>query len=218
MDAGMLDSILPGDAAMTWLVSAVSLAAVWLPFVRGFRLSLQAWAATRRVPEAELRQATGEDGGARVQPISLLMLRILRKALRENEKEGHPTDFIFDATRQYVINEYDDNYTRIISMYASLLPPIGFIGTTGGMLILFLSMHLDNGSLELGALAVALTSSIFALMGYSVLEGLKIRLYGRLLDCVGDVHSLFREADTRREQARAVIGRVATEARAVATP
>ncbi len=196
-----MESFVPGDQAMTWVVTTLSLVAVWLPFFRGFKLVLQAWTATSRVEAARLRKGGDGHDEYRVEPIALLMMRILRKALRENnESERHPSDFVFDATRQYVINEYDDNYTRLISMYASLLPPIGFIGTTGGMLILFLSMHFSNSSLQLGALAVALTSSIFALIGFSVLEGLKIRLYGRLLRCLGDVHALYREADARREQ------------------
>ncbi len=88
-------------------------------------------------------------------------------------------------------------------MFGSLLPPIGFIGTTGGMLILFLSMQVSDSSLELGALALALTSSIFALIGFSILEGLKIRLYGRLLLSLRDVQLLFEEADQRREAKKA---------------
>ena len=46
--------------------------------------------------------------------------------------------------------------------------------------------------MELGAVAVALTSSIFALIGYAVLEGMKIQLYGRLMEGVGDVLSMQR--------------------------
>jgi hypothetical protein len=208
-----MDALIPGDETLTWLVTIFALLAVWLPFVRGLRLSLQAWSATRSCSAAELRQggARSETGG--VEPIALLMMRILRKALRENnESERHPTDFVFDATRQYVINEYDENYTRLIGMYASLLPPIGFIGTTGGMLILFVSMHFANASLELGALAIALTSSIFALIGYSILEGVKIRLYGRLLVALRGVHDLYREAEERQDRGASPAGRVAVGA------
>jgi hypothetical protein len=128
------------------------------------------------------------------------MIRVLQKSLREGEREGQPSDFIFDATRQYILNEYEHHYSRLITMYASLLPPIGFIGTTGGMLILFLSMHLADDSLELGALAIALTSSVFALIAYAGLEGLKIRLYARLLGSIRDVEALYHKADARREQ------------------
>ena len=91
---------------------------------------------------------------------------------------------MIDASRQYAVNEYDSHYAQRISMYSNILPPLGFIGTTSGLLILFFSMHAASASLELGALALALVSSILALMGFAVLEGLKIGLYGRLLSCL----------------------------------
>jgi hypothetical protein len=133
------------------------------------------------------------------EPISLLMMRVLRKSMRQNDMSDHyPSDFVFDAARQYAMHEYSSHYASLISMYASLLPPIGFVGTTGGMLILFLSMHLGDSALELGALAVALTSSVFALVAFSVLEGLKVRLYRRLLVCLSDVQGLFDQAEEKR--------------------
>lgn len=193
-----MDSML-GDEMMTWLVSGVALAAVCVPFIQGLRTALSAWSATRRVSSEELRRGKVDREGTS-EPLSILMLRVLQKSLREGEREGQPSDFIFDATRQYVVNEYEHHYARLITMYASLLPPIGFIGTTGGMLILFLSMHLADDSLELGALAIALTSSVFALIAYAGLEAMKIRLYGRLLDSLRDVESLYQQADARREQ------------------
>ena len=42
---------------------------------------------------------------------------------------------------------------------------------------------------------------MFALIAYAGLEGLKIRLYSRLLDSLRDVEALFHKADARREQA-----------------
>jgi len=69
----------------------------------------------------------------------------------------------------------------------------------GLALILFIFMHLDDDSLELGALAIALTSSVCALVAYAALEGFKIRLYARLLDSIRDVESLYHQADARRE-------------------
>jgi len=189
-----------GDEMMTWLVTGVALAAVCVPFLQGLRRALGAWSATRRVSSEELRQGKANRPGSN-EPLALLMLRVLQKSLREGEREGQPSDFVFDASRQYVLNEYENHYARLITMYASLLPPIGFIGTTGGMLILFLSMHLADDSLELGALAIALTSSVFALIAYAGLEAMKIRVYGRLLDSLRDVETLYQQADARREQA-----------------
>jgi hypothetical protein len=182
------------------MLTVVALVCTWVPFYKAIRVTLRGWSATRRVDVGTLRQ-TGPPQRGKTEPFATLMMRILRKSLRENE--DHPTDFVFDATRQYVMNEFEVNYTRLISMFGNLLPPIGFIGTTGGMLILFLSMQVSDSSLELGALALALTSSIFALMGFSILEGLKIRLYGRLLMSLRDVQLLFEEADQRHEANKA---------------
>jgi hypothetical protein len=190
--------MLSGDALLTAMVSVGALLAVWVPFYRGLRVFFDARSATRRITGDSLRRALRDGTPDSVPPIALQMLRLLARALRENES-GHPRDFLVDATRQYVVNEYDASYARRISMYSNLLPPIGFIGTTGGLLILFFSMHASNASLELGALALALTSSIFALMGFAVLEGLKIGLYGRLLTCLGDALQVATSRDARGE-------------------
>jgi hypothetical protein len=209
----MVSSML-GDEMMTILVTGIALGAVLVPLVQGLRVVMGGWSATRRVGAEELRRGKPDRAGG-AEPLSLLMLRVLQKSLREGEREGQPSDFVFDASRQYILNEYDHHYARLITMYASLLPPIGFIGTTGGMLILFLSMHLADDSLELGALAIALTSSVFALIAYAGLEGLKIRLYARLLDSLRDVQGLYQQADARREQSAP--GRSATQQGATAS-
>lgn len=191
----MNETITP-DLVLTCVMSAVALAAVWFPLYRGLRLCLEARAATRRLDAPELKRRMEHGQGGPGEPLAMLMIRTLVKSLRESQ--GHPREFIVDATKQYVVNEYDAHYARRISMYANLLPPIGFIGTTTGLLILFIAMHLADGSLELGALAIALTSSIFALIGFSMLEGLKIRLYGRLLDCLDEVLELQRRSEESR--------------------
>jgi biopolymer transport protein ExbB/TolQ len=200
----MMDTLLGGES-LTWMVTLLALIVVWVPFYRGLKLSFQAWSATRRIERSELRSALQRRGYASqqgdrddVEPLALLLLRILRKSLQAADAEEHPPDMIYDASRQYVMNEYDLYYTRPITMFASLLPPIGFIGTTVGMLILFVSMHQANASLELSALAVALTSSIFALIGFAILEGVKIHLYRRLLLCLREVQSLFEDTEASR--------------------
>ena len=191
-----IGSMFSGEVATTALVSACSLLAVWIPFYRGLKIFFEARVATRSLGPSALRRALREGGtkGGRhhVKPISVLMLRVLRKSVREDQ--SYPMEFVIDATRQYVVNEYDANYARRISMYSNILPPIGFIGTMGGLLVLFLSMHLADGSLELSAVALALTSSIFALIGFAVLEGLKIGLYGRLLSCLQEALTVADEA------------------------
>jgi hypothetical protein len=190
------------EETIAWLLTAAALSCTLVPFYKGLRVCLSGWVATRRVDPQELRKAGNAQPTSGVEPFALLMMRVLGKSLRENEQGADPSDFIFDASRQYVMNEFEAHFTRMISMFGSLLPPIGFIGTTGGMLMLFLSMSASNSSLELGALALALTSSIFALVGFSILEGMKIRLYSRLLIALGDVQALFDAAEGKREARR----------------
>ena len=173
--------------------------AVLVPFSNGIRAVISAWSATRRVGPEELRRGQSDRSGG-AEPLAILMVRILQKSLRENEHDGQPSDFVFDASRQYVMNEYEHNYARLISMYANLLPPLGFVGTTGGMLINFLSMHTKDEGLEVISLALALSSSFFALFSFAMLDALKLRLYSRMLAATRDVQVLYNKAESRRDQ------------------
>jgi hypothetical protein len=198
MSSELLESGLVGTLALTTLVSLLTLAGTGVPFYRGLRIFFEAYAATRLVQKSELRQDTRDAGPGGVEPLGKLLVRIIQKSVRESG-DGQPRDFIVDASRQYVMNEYDAHYSQRISMYANILPPIGFIGTTTGLFILFLSMRVSSESLELSALALALTSSIFALIGFAVLEGLKIFLYGRMLASLSHVLAM-RGASPRASQ------------------
>ena len=189
------------DVTVTLLVSAFALLAVWIPFYRGLKVCIQGLAVTRTMGVAELGTRLQQRAAETNEPISLRMLRVLGRSLRENQGDTFPTDFVVDASRQYVTNEYDATYARPISMYANILPPIGFIGTTGGLLILFLSMRIASDSLEMGALAMALTSSIFALIGFAVLEALKIRLYGRMLEGIDEAIAYYRSVSQKKKEA-----------------
>ena len=177
-----------GDFGVSVLLATGSLLAVWVPFWRGVRLCRRARAATRRVDPAEIGRRRRRGDADRGESLGLHLLRVADQSLRELRSAGahEPRSFVLDAARQHTENEYDTCYARPISMYANILPPIGFIGTPAGLLILFLSMRLSSGSLELGALALALTSTLFALIGFAALESLKIRLYGRLLGSLDD--------------------------------
>jgi hypothetical protein len=188
----------PGGAfgvVLTVLISGVTLLGTGMPFVRGLRVAFQGLVATRQVDSATLQKGVARTAERQIEPMAVLLIRVIRKALKSNP-DGQSVDFVVDAGRQYVMHEYDAHYAQRISMYANILPPIGFIGTTTGLFVLFLSMRVGSDSLELSALALALTSSIFALIGFAVLEGLKIHLYGRLL------RSLNHALDTQRRSAR----------------
>ncbi len=188
------------DLTLTFLLTAVSLLAVCVPLWRGLGIGLRALLVTRRVPPGEIEQRLSQ-GASRSAAVTLQMLQVLRRAARENERR-HPMDFLVDASRQCVANDYDAHYARPLSMCANILPPIGFIGTTGGLMVLFVSMRIASESLELGALAMALGSSIFALLGYTLLEGLRFRLYRRLLARLDEALEFQRDV-ARRSRGRA---------------
>jgi len=70
-------------------------------------------------------------------------------------------------------------------------------------LILLVSKHIQGTPLELGALGLALISTICALLGYALLEALRLRIYGRLLRCLDEVVSVHRAFEERQEKSPA---------------
>jgi len=178
------------------LVPLTAVAVFALPFSRGLRLCLQALAVTRAVEPGEIERRLERPAREPLESITLRMLRVLRRALRE-AGDGHPAEFLIDASRQYVANEYEAHWARPISMSANLLPPLGLIGTTAGLLALFLSKEVDSQSLELGALGLALISTIAALTAYAWLEAFKVRLYHRMLARLDDALAFFRSTSAR---------------------
>lgn len=172
------------ELLLTLVVSLIALLAVLVPFCRGLALSLGARQLTRRVAHEELQHRLAANAVPN-EPITLAALRVLEESL-EDERDPHPLPFIRDATKQYMLNEYETAYAQPVSMFANLLPPIGFIGTTVGLAFLLASMHLANENLQLGALAVALSSTIVALLCFAILETLKVGLYRRVVRCLDD--------------------------------
>ena len=172
------------ELVITSAVSVLSLLAVALPLLRGLRVCFRARLATRWIPRTELCQLQRSHAPEPGEALAVLLVRVIESARAEGADGNQPAEFLRDAAKQYVLNEYEANYAQPISMYSNILPPLGFIGTTVGLLVLFVSMHLSNESLQLGALAIALTSTIFALIGLALLESLKIGVYSRLLRCI----------------------------------
>jgi biopolymer transport protein ExbB/TolQ len=164
------EGLLGLELVATALISTLALLAVWIPFWRGLRLALRARAATSC-------EFSGLE--AREDSLALLLLRILQDSFQQNQA-GHPAALLRDASKQYVMHEYEEAYERPLAMYANLLPPIGFIGTTLGLIVLFAAMQLSNQGMQLGALSLALTSTLFALVSFAVLEACKVALYKRL--------------------------------------
>jgi hypothetical protein len=201
MDAGLFSRLVASETGLTTLAAVVALVAVWIPFFRGMRVCLRAVAATRRVLGSDLRRGRSASEAAG-EPLALLFVRVVRQSLRESHAEGLPRDFVLDASKQYVLNEFETHYARPISMYANLLPPIGFTGTTVGILMRLLSMHLSNQALELGALATALVATVLALVGFASMESVKVWLYNRLLRCLEEALAVVRLAEAEPPERR----------------
>lgn len=164
----------------TACAAALSMAGVALPFARALMVVVGAHALTAR-----------GKGGLR-SPVAGVVDDVVAEASRN---PSTPLPFLRDAAKQYVLHEYAANYERPLSMYANLLPPVGFIGTTLGLVVLFGSMQFSHAALEVGALGLALSSTLFALTGYATLESLRIALYGRLIRQIDDAltaHSAHR--------------------------
>lgn len=169
--AGLLE-ISGGAAQVTLAVSLLSLLAVWWPLMHGTLLCWRARAATR-LPDP----ARADDGGVGGRIADLIAE--VRQATA-SAAAAEPDAFVRDAARQLVVEEYETSFAEPISMYSNLLPPIGFIGTVCGLALMLYSVRTSQDLLQLGGLAMALSSTIFALIGYAILESVKIHLYGRL--------------------------------------
>ncbi len=163
------------------IVTLMALVAVFFPFWWGLRACMRGFAVTRKVTAGEIQKALASDMPAPHEPIAVQVLRVLRASQKDNH-EKMPMAFLIDASRQYVTNEYEANYAKPITMFSNILPPIGFIGTLFGLVVLVLAKGGDGDAmLEMVGLAGAVSKSICALFGFVVLESLKIRLYGRML-------------------------------------
>jgi hypothetical protein len=204
-----MTDLLPAQRLVVLATSSAGLLAVSIPLGRALRLCLAARRATRVVPRAALERGTPDVASGGVEPFAVLMWRVLGKSLESDGAQGQPSELVLDATKQYTLGEYETHYARPISMYANLLPPIGLTGNAIGMLILLVCKEISDAPLELAALGLAMISTIFALIGYALLEAVKLRLYGRLLTSVTEVASCHSALDSRRRALAAAAAAVA---------
>src|SRR5262245_1009397 len=94
------------------VMSVLSIAAIAVPLWRGLALALRARRATRWVPRPALEKALQYGPKDPGDSLALLMLRVLTRSLRSKEAREVSSDFVVDATKQYVTHEYESNYAR----------------------------------------------------------------------------------------------------------
>ena len=120
-------------------------------------------------------------------PLSVIAAGIFVKAKKhylEEEKKSNsnkaipPDAFVRDAAFQFSERYFESKFLEPMSMLASLMPPMGFIGTIMGMVIHFLSTtgNLKSGITIMG-IATALYTTFIGLIFYTFLEFLKRYFY-----------------------------------------
>jgi hypothetical protein len=89
-----------------------------------------------------------------------------------------PDAFVRNAAFQFSERYFESKFLMPTSMLASLLPPLGFIGTIMGMVIHFLSGAGDlNSGLTIVGIATALYTTFIGLILYTIMETLKRYFY-----------------------------------------
>ena len=120
-------------------------------------------------------------------PLSVIAAGIFVKAKKhylEEEEKSHsnkaipPDAFVRDAAFQFSERYFESKFLEPMSMLASLMPPLGFIGTIMGMVIHFLSTtgNLKSGITIMG-IATALYTTFIGLIFFTFLEFLKRYFY-----------------------------------------
>ena len=120
-------------------------------------------------------------------PLAVIAAGVFVKAKQHYIKEGKnpgstqaipPDAFVRDAAFQYSERYFESKFLEPMGMLASLMPPLGFIGTIMGMVIHFLS---NTGDLKSGitimGIATALYTTFIGLIFYTFLEFLKRYFY-----------------------------------------
>ena len=111
----------------------------------------------------------------------MIQKRDVRDHIRSNDKGQYyyPDPFILDAIQQVSENFFEKNFIAPISMYANLLPPLGFVGTIAGMIVVFNTAAEPGSARNLAGLSTALLTTFFALIGFVILEFMGIFLLKR---------------------------------------
>jgi len=119
-------------------------------------------------------------------PLMVLTAKTLYDAYKAHKLAKTPffLKALEDSTEQIMENFFENRYIRPISMYSNLLPPVGFIGTIIGMIIVFSNKGGANSQLNASGLGVALLSTLYALSGFVVIEVVKMWFINRASHCI----------------------------------
>ncbi len=147
-----------------------------LVFFYGLWASLRAFRWLRRVDLSDLKKKV-DDATYADDPLMLVVAKTYRSAIQKSDGSFPQPAFVADATRQMAENLFENRYMDSITMSSNLLPPLGFIGTVFGMILIFLAKVNPSGELNTIGLGTALFTTLVALLLFVVLEIIKMWLF-----------------------------------------
>ncbi len=137
--------------------------------LHAFWLLMQAFRHSRLVATENLTQEMKKLSQVN-DPLMVITAKTLYSANKEHE--GNPY-FLVDATHQLIENLFLSKYINKITMITNLLPPMGFIGTIFGMIMIFLAKGDPNSDLNTSGLGAALFTTLMALTCFVLIEVFK---------------------------------------------
>ncbi|MFZ5563117.1 MAG: MotA/TolQ/ExbB proton channel family protein [Thermodesulfobacteriota bacterium] len=144
-------------------------------FLNGLWISIKAFIWLRGVDSQTIADQLDEPPRAD-DPLVTIVTKTVHRAVHNPDTGGADGLFVADATRQMVENMFDNRYMEPMTLSANLLPPLGFIGTVFGMILIFL-VKVDPGSeLNTIGLGAALFTTLAALILFVALEIIKMWL------------------------------------------
>jgi len=165
--------------AHTTLVSSVVQYLVYttsaLLFLNGLWQSIKAFHWLRVVDSDDLSEYVDEPIYAD-DPLMTIIVKTFTAARQEYGNDSSQLVFVADATRQLAENLFHSRHMESITLCANLLPPLGFIGTVFGMILIFLAKVNPGSELNTIGLGAALFTTLAALMLFVVLEIIKMIL------------------------------------------
>ena len=132
-------------------------------------------------------------------PIMILTAKTLYDAVLSHKQAREPIFYgaLEDSTEQIMENFLDSRYIRPITLYANVLPPIGFIGTVVGMILVFSAGSDSAVAINTKGLGIALLSTLYALSGFVLIELVKIWIVNRASHCIDFGINLFHELEKK---------------------
>ena len=129
-------------------------------------------------------------------PLMVITAKTFYSAHLEHKGNGYSKSFLADATFQLIENLFHTKFINKITMISNLLPPMGFIGTIFGMIMIFLAKGDPNADLNTSGLGAALFTTLIALSTFVVIEVLKKNLINlsevRIDKALGMVSQIFK--------------------------